>query len=196
MQRRKFLASVGSLAAGSAAVLGTGAGNVATVKNRHAIVDVVEDKNAWLALRPADGGDPPENVFAEQVGNKLQLQFGDSGADFAGDGPNEDSMWTIPNVFGVSNTYVKPLKIWATIDNAHPKGAHLFFSSTSGGKGKRSIKANAVKVPVGWTKNFGIYFDTSRLGNYKDLKFTIHADTVDADSLTESDKDGHENSES
>lgn len=182
MERRKFVVGLGSLAAGGAAALGTGAGNVATVKDRQATVSVVRDYNAWLALRPADGSNPPENVFADASGDKLVLDLGDSGASFAGQGPNTDAIWKVQNIFGVSNTYVKDLKIWATIDN-FPNGSpvYLFYTTNTGGPedpgSNRSSASNKKTVAVGNTQNFGMYIDTTNvnLGD-KNLKFTIHAD--------------------
>jgi hypothetical protein len=53
MQRRKFIAGVGSLAAGAAAVTGTGAFTTASAE-RKVTVNVVGDQGAYLGLNPTD----------------------------------------------------------------------------------------------------------------------------------------------
>ncbi|MFB6123833.1 MAG: hypothetical protein ABEJ78_10290 [Haloferacaceae archaeon] len=56
MQRRKFIAGVGALAAGGAAALGTGAFTSARA-SRIVSVDVTGDQQSYLGLRPnADSG--------------------------------------------------------------------------------------------------------------------------------------------
>jgi len=187
MERRKFLIGLGSAAAGSAAVLGTGAGNVATVKDRKATVDVTEDYNAWLDLRPADGTNPPENIFASNTGqkNKLVLDFGDTGSNTFGQGPNTDAIWKIPNVFHVSNEYVRDLDIWVSIDNfpnGSPVWAYYTDNDSNGTEpedpvANRSNASNKKTLPVGYSQNFGVYIDTTNvnLGD-KNLTFTIQAD--------------------
>lgn len=53
MQRRKFLATVGSLTAASAAAMGTGAYEGGYIHAERTLdIDVVSDANAYLALKP------------------------------------------------------------------------------------------------------------------------------------------------
>ena len=73
MQRRKFLASIAALTAGSSAALATGATSI-TNKNRGAAVDVVTDENGVLALKDTSSGD-----IVNLTNGKLQIDFAEFG---------------------------------------------------------------------------------------------------------------------
>jgi hypothetical protein len=57
MQRRKYLAAIGSLAAGGAAGIGTGAFTSATIPDRQLSVNVNGDAKSMVALVPGDDDD-------------------------------------------------------------------------------------------------------------------------------------------
>jgi len=80
MQRRKFLIGAGSLAAGSAATLGTGAFSSGSIK-RGMKAHVANDTNAYVKLEPGNGA---KHVSFKN--GRLQLDFTNSN----GPGNNKD----------------------------------------------------------------------------------------------------------
>jgi hypothetical protein len=85
MQRRKFLIGMGSLAAGGAAAMGTGAFTSATLADRAVTVGVDSDSSSQVGLL---AGDDPD--IKETSNGKLALDL--SGKD--GQGVNVDSVYT------------------------------------------------------------------------------------------------------
>jgi|AntRauMinimDraft_4_1070384.scaffolds.fasta_scaffold00048_82 hypothetical protein len=104
MQRRKFIAAVGSLTAAGAAGVGTGAFNFANVE-RSANMQVVGDKNAFLALKDTSG-------YARSGNNgTLQLAF-DENSDAMGSGINQESDYSFTGVFCIKNQGDQPVGVW------------------------------------------------------------------------------------
>ncbi|MFD1587084.1 DUF1102 domain-containing protein [Halorientalis brevis] len=104
MERRKFLIGAGSLAAGSAAAVGTGAwGSVEATRSVQ--VNVAGDKSAYLGL---EGTSP----YAQVNGKQLQLKFANN--DNGGEGVNADAVTTFNGVFRMTNN--GPNDIDITID--------------------------------------------------------------------------------
>lgn len=103
MERRKFLIATGSLAAGSAAAVGTGAFNFANVE-RTVSVDVVGDSNAFLAL-------DTDSAYANTDGGTLEVTFNDD-ADVDGTGVNADSDYSFRNVFNITNQGSQDVVVW------------------------------------------------------------------------------------
>jgi hypothetical protein len=93
MDRRKFLVGMGSLAAGGAAVMGTGAFTTITA-DRVTTVDVVSDPNAYLALTPNDERAGTQN-------GELFLDFGNSAN--GGGGLNPDARNAFHDLFTIRN---------------------------------------------------------------------------------------------
>jgi hypothetical protein len=106
MQRRKFLIGVGSLAAGSAATMGTGA-FASTEATRTVNVKVAGDQKAYLGM---DATSPYAQVNSKQ----LALNFDDNGS--GGKGVNADSVTTFDGVFQLTNNGPNDLDI--TIDKS------------------------------------------------------------------------------
>lgn len=106
MQRRKMLAGLGSLAAGGAAVVGSGA--FASVEaTRSVSVNVEGDESAYLGLMET-------SPYAELSGKQLQLNFDGNGE--GGKGINADSVSTFDGVFKMVNNGPNDLDI--TIDKS------------------------------------------------------------------------------
>lgn len=105
MQRRKFVVGLGSLAAGGAAAMGTGAFSQMNSGERSVTVQVEDDANSFLALVPASNSDPNHHGhFAEQNGDKLEINVDGDNLTFPnGDGVNPDSEYYIDNVFKIQN---------------------------------------------------------------------------------------------
>jgi hypothetical protein len=84
MQRRKYLAAIGSLAAGGAAALGTGA-TPFMESNRDATIPVTNDNTALIALRP----DMESSVVRQRPDGELAIDMTQPG----GEGVNVDSKY-------------------------------------------------------------------------------------------------------
>jgi hypothetical protein len=108
MDRRKFLIGMGSLAAGSAAAVGTGAFSQASLNDRPVNVSVVNDAEGFLALsaeevQNGEYAEVNENGKLEihlnsEVSLDQELGFGKSGT-----GLNTDSVYYIDSIFAVYN---------------------------------------------------------------------------------------------
>lgn len=116
MQRRKYLATIGSLAAGGAAAMGTGA--FASVEATRTVgVDVVDDSAAYLGLKDT-------SPYAEYNGKQLVLNFSEN--NNGGTGINADSVTTFDGVFRMVNNGPNELDI--TVDKSgltHPDRWHF-----------------------------------------------------------------------
>jgi hypothetical protein len=86
MQRRKYLAAMGSMAAGGAAMVGTGAFTSATIPDRQLSVSVDGDAASTVALNPGDDDD----VF---INSDNQLALDLSGANDEGVNINSRYEW-------------------------------------------------------------------------------------------------------
>jgi hypothetical protein len=101
MRRRKLLAGLGSLAAGGAAVMGTGAFETAEI-NRDVSVNVAADSAGFVEIQALN------EKYASGTGDgELALDF-NSDSDlgiFDGDaqGLNPDSVYEFPEVFKIAN---------------------------------------------------------------------------------------------
>lgn len=91
MERRKFVIGLGSLAAGGAAAMGTGAFSSAQAE-RTVSVDVAADDQAYVELSAVD------ERFADDEGNQLSISFDEEGD---GEGLNEDSTFVFDDLFSV-----------------------------------------------------------------------------------------------
>ena len=95
MQRRKFIAAMGSLAAGGAAATGTGAFTTARV-NRQIRVNVAGDANAYVGL------DGSISEYAQTNNKELALTFNGAGGQ-NGNGLNKEADTAFRNVFKLVN---------------------------------------------------------------------------------------------
>ncbi|TKX48031.1 hypothetical protein EXE41_01395 [Halorubrum sp. SD690R] len=116
MDRRKFVIGAGSLAAGGAAAMGTGA--FASVEaTRSVSVNVAGDGSAYLGLEDT-------SPYAETNGKQMELNFANNGN--GGSGINADSVSTFDGVFRMTNNGPEDLDI--TIDKsglANPERWHF-----------------------------------------------------------------------
>ena len=101
MERRKFVIGVGSLAAGGAAAMGTGAFNIARAE-RDVTVDVVGDESAYLGLKAT-------SEYADGTSDgQLEIDFGDNGE---GKGLNEDAKFFFTDVFKLTNQGTEDVEV-------------------------------------------------------------------------------------
>jgi len=190
MQRRKFLIGLGSLAAGSAAVMGTGAVSSSEI-DRTATGEIVGDANAYVRLVPY--GENSE--FARTNGNgQLTLAFDDGGPNAplnnqgpsTGEGLNADSVTYFDGVFSISaNDDGDPFDVWIE-DNT--QGDVLSFYVSGGLSGKPNYpqpigRNNKYTLSVAGNTNIviGVKVDLEDVDSPQkvltgDDDFTIHAE--------------------
>jgi len=77
MERRKFLIGMGSLAAGSATVLGTSATTTFNLNDRQVGANVVTDSTGAVKLSDSTNGD----IVTENSGGELEIDFANGRAD-------------------------------------------------------------------------------------------------------------------
>jgi hypothetical protein len=102
MDRRKFIATVGSLAAGGAAVTGTGAFTSVSA-NRDVSVEVADDTDALLSFTTANAG--PNSQYVKTDGGTLSIDISDSNDKIAGggEGINQNATTIIRDMFDIRN---------------------------------------------------------------------------------------------
>lgn len=115
MQRRKFIVGVGSLAAGSAAAVGTGAFSNFQ-GDRDATFSIAADNNAFLGLSAPNG--PLENGehASIQANNELAIHF-NSSSSTGGNGLNPDAETWFDEVFRVTNQGTQPIDLMVDDDD-------------------------------------------------------------------------------
>lgn len=136
MERRKFIIGLGSLTAGGAAAMGTGAFSTAWT-NRNVEAQIAVDSSAYLGLED-------QSEYALLDGNKLALNFAGGTPGQNGDGLNEDANTRFFNVFSIRNNGTNDVSITASdnpdvADQWDSSGFVLYWSADevdeSGGAG-------------------------------------------------------------
>ena len=100
MERRKFLFGIGTVAAGGAAAMGTGA-FTSVEADRGVSVTVADDSGAFLALSESDG---PNAAYAEVNGGELSVSL---------DAVNDNAETIVRDVFDITNNGTKDVYVWA-----------------------------------------------------------------------------------
>lgn len=103
MQRRKYLAAVGSLAAGGAAAMGTGAFTSVSA-NRSVNVETAGDNQAYLTL------DASVSEHAKQTSDTIEFQF-DGSSSASGQGLNTNADTTFTDVLRIENQGTEPTRL-------------------------------------------------------------------------------------
>ena len=131
MRRRKFLATVGSLAAGSAAAVGTGALSAQSA-DRMLTGRVAGDAAGFTRIEPGD----KHGHFVDTRGNgEIMLNFDENGA--GGAGLNPDSLNMFYNVFTIQNWSLEgPLEYY--IERNGPNMDRVEFFDAGGGDGQEA----------------------------------------------------------
>ena len=97
---------VGSLAAGSAAAMGTGA-FTSVQANRSLTVETADDASALLALEAEDT--PNGNEYVDESDNAIAIDISTS----HGDGVNDDAYTVVRNLFQATNQGTQNVYVWA-----------------------------------------------------------------------------------
>jgi len=120
MQRRNLLIGMGSLAAGGAAAMGTGAFTAAQIQDRQANITVNGDDEALIQLIPGDGPTVSNNRVGYTENDELFISFDDSDSgqstdpDAGGVGINPNSYYQIGSV---NDSQLSELKDGINTDN-------------------------------------------------------------------------------
>ena len=111
VKRRKVLAGLGSMAAGSAALMGTGAFTQISA-SRGVKVSLAGDANALLGLR----SDSSKNRNAEYVeyesDDTLSINISGTNSNLAAEGINDDAVTIIRDMFDIVNQGPNPVFVW------------------------------------------------------------------------------------
>lgn len=170
MKRRKYLIGVGSLAAGTAAAMGTGAFSSVTA-NRSVDVEVASDANAYLGLRGA-GGDNAAYVTSDGTSGTLGISLAPNNAMAAGgEGVNPDAVTEIDDLFVIENQGTQWVGV--TIDKFGANsglvgfyandgaGASEPYDTTSGTTARLDGSSTAVGLSPGESVYVSIEVDTT-----------------------------------
>jgi hypothetical protein len=111
MQRRKFLVGAGSLAAGGAAVMGSGAFTQVSA-NRGVKVNLAGDGNALLALRSNSNLNRNDEYVVYESDNTLSIDISPSNPNIAGAGINDDAVTIIRDMFDIVNQGPNSVFVW------------------------------------------------------------------------------------
>jgi hypothetical protein len=124
MKRRNMIVTIGSIAAGGATFVGTGA--VSSMEaERNVTGRVVGDKSAYVAIR--EGAD--HGFAAENTDGEFRVGF-DNDPD-GGDGLNPDSVNTFDDVFRIRNT--GPEKLNVRIEDSNERLGFYFGEEPNDG---------------------------------------------------------------
>jgi hypothetical protein len=161
MERRKFLIGTGSLAAGAAAITGSGA--FTWVKaSRDITIEVRGDSAALLGLEPSSS---PNGDYAEATGDPdtIELDFTDDSST----GLNNNADTNIEDVVKVTNNGTQDVYVnVGVVDEAGNTGQDVAglqefgISGDSGGRDFARLDAayNGDSLPVGGSAGLGFYF--------------------------------------
>lgn len=114
MNRRKVLISAGTLVAGSAAAVSTGAFSNATVQ-RDVTVSTAGDAQAVLRMDP--DSDLPNSDYAVADGDGvISIDISEDGDNVSGDGISPDAKTTIEEIFPISNQGTETVQVSVVSD--------------------------------------------------------------------------------
>ena len=134
MQRRKFLIGVGSLAAGSAAAMGTGA-FTAMSATRDANIDVVTDSNGLIGLVDTTDSD----VVRTTDNDELTIDFT---ADGSAGGVNGDSQYQVGYIRSANKNFI-PNGLNDQIDDTDATAFEIVNNDTQAHTLNASYECNA-----------------------------------------------------
>ena len=162
LSRRNILISLGGIAAGGGAVVGTGAFSSVQAE-RTVSVETAGDASALLTLEPTD---KPNGEYAELTsGGVLEVTL---------DAVNMNAVTTVRDVFRVTNNGSQPVFVYIEDDSDNvqfsgfsregsPSTSVVKDSPNSTLPGPRVIEgsANALRVPIGLSFRVDIEVDTT-----------------------------------
>jgi hypothetical protein len=116
MQRRKLLTAMGSLAAGGAAAMGTGAFTSVSA-NRSVEVQVADDASALLAIDDIDSS--PNSEYVDVSGDSVSIDISTTN----GVGLNNNATTKILDLLKITNQGTQSVYVWASGLPTNPRVA-------------------------------------------------------------------------
>jgi hypothetical protein len=179
---------MGSLAAGGAATIGTGA-FTSVEADRSVNVAVADDANAYLALSKT--GTPNSQDYVTTTNGQIVLNL--DSTDNGGSGFNKNAKTRIDDIIQVSNQGTQTVNVWVTIDDGDETDSDTFDDGTlyfypgdstdaaiNNGEGDNDGD-DVLALPPGKSANLGVYVDLDDISDQPDesTTATFNAD-VDA----------------
>lgn len=167
MERRKFVVGIGSLAAGGAAAMGTGAFTSVTA-SRNVDVAVANDSAAYLGLS-GTGGANQDYVTDDGSSGTLSIDL-DSSQSVAGggDGVNPNALTEIDFVFEISNQGTQPVDVSLSKSGANSDLIEFYATDDTSASDPYSngtqLGANAVSLDAGESAVVSLQIDTRGSG--------------------------------
>jgi hypothetical protein len=158
MQRRKFLIGAGSVAAGGAAVLGTGAFNQTTAE-RDVTVTVARDSEAYLTLDPDTGRN---SEFASETNGTVGVDIGEN--DQGGAGINRGGRTFLFELFEIRNQGTEPVIAYVNPDSVTLGSTEMSNVSDDG--------TEDYLDPQATNRPYGTSFESSEPSGYDTLSMT------------------------
>ena len=173
MQRRKFIAGMGSLAAAGAAGIGTGAFTSVSA-DRSLSVEVADDSTAYLGFDTDLGSSPDNNYeYSEISDGELDVHFGEN--DAGGEGVNPNSTTHFDDVFSINNQGTEMVEVWFTLSDGLDEYVDVYPIAGNYGKETSLVgEENAFSAP--WATGVGA-----------ELRIGITVDIADADGVDPND---------
>lgn len=137
MQRRKFVAGLGSLAAGAAATIGTGAFNSAQINDRTFQATVRVDNNTNQLLRLATGNSPYATLDGD---GKLLVDI---------DALAQDSEYEFSDLYRVQNNGQNNVDLSITITDNPGSAVGDVPAETSDGNSSSDLTSGSVRLNSG-----------------------------------------------
>lgn len=170
MERRKFVLSVGTLAAGgTAAALGTGAFSSVEAE-RDVAVTVSEDASAYLGIQPGDG---PNGEYADTTDSDalaINLTGDNDNVSGGGQGINANAVTGIEEVFQIQNQGTQDIALHVT---------PLAFGDVDFFDGILGVllvpQAGLVGIDLEWPPWESNLFSLSALSPGEEIKFSLVA---------------------
>ena len=164
MKRRKFVVGLGSLAAGGAAAMGTGAFSFAQT-DRNIELDVVADNNAYLALQSQ--GENSE--YSELNNGKLEFNLGGN-ANVPGDGLNPDSVYLFDGIGRIANQGNQKIELSVPDTTSNGFWSTNFVAYVGQGDGTHQGNRQSIWPKDGKTSEFDARLNSrTNVGSLSDL---------------------------
>jgi hypothetical protein len=185
MERRKFIIGAGSLAAGGAAAIGSGAFSSVEAE-RSLSVSIADDDTAYLKFDTDLGNSPDDNYEYSEISNdEMSINFGTN--DAGGQGVNPNAVNHFDDVFALMNQGTEPVKIWFELGGGLDE--YLDVYPIAGGEQRDNSlvgEANAFSASwatgVGSTLRLGLKIDTTKVADENEFlegSITVHAEEID-----------------
>lgn len=171
MRRRKLLAGLGSLAAGGAAMIGTGAFSQATVSGRNVNVAIAPDDRSFVGL-DASYDELANNEYARQTEDgELELIFNDEAGQPGGGflnagatGLNPNSEYYFDEVFAIEaaeqfDNYKNTVRFTAEENLDNPDNIRLYWEVGGAGGRDTDLTENPLGLSAGTFGVIGVYIE-------------------------------------